>query len=115
MKQVIGAYGLTFTFSIFVLILIGLLGTAVYYKPLSDTASTVVDILETHEGLTNASSNLIHDLDEKLGKIDIVLEEEPLSDEFKRYTVKIQTTLTIPVINQKIPLATSKVTKRVIY
>ncbi|MEG0077447.1 MAG: hypothetical protein RR700_06365 [Anaerorhabdus sp.] len=115
MNKVIGAYGLTFTFCIFVLILIGLLGTAVYYKPLSDTASTVVDIIETHEGLTNSSSNLIHDLDEKLDKIDIVIEEEPLSDEFKRYTVRIESTLTIPVLNLKIPLRTSKVTKRVIY
>lgn len=115
MNKLIGAYGLTTVFVIYVLVLVGLLGTAVYYKPISDASSTVVDIIETHEGLTSSAQQLISNLDDELTKVEIVITEIPLNEEFIRYEVKIESTLTIPVINLKIPLNTNKTTKRVIY
>lgn len=115
MNKVIGTYGITFVFCMFVLILIGLLGTSVTYKPMSDTVSTVVDIIETHEGMTQSAIQMINDINHELSKVDIVVEEKPLSEEYKRYEVTVESTLTIPVLNLRIPLQSSKITKRVIY
>lgn len=98
----------------FVLILFGMLGYAVYYKPISDASSYVVDVIEVHEGLTSDAQVLIDQLDQDMTKATIKIDTQSMGD-YKSYQIKVITSLHLPILNVDIPLSSKKTTKRCLY
>lgn len=115
MSKGIEAYGIVTLFCAFCLILIGITGYSIYYKPLSDSSNAVVEILEVHEGLTSEAETIINELDANLTKAEFTISKNDLSDDYYSYTVASTATLKIPVLNISIPLKSEKHTKRCLY
>lgn len=114
MSKAIEGYGIIYLFCMFVLILFGMLGYAVYYKPISDASCFVVDVIEVHEGLTSDAQVIINQLDQDMTKATIQINPQAMGD-YKSYQVKVITSLHLPVLNVDIPLTSSKSTKRCLY
>lgn len=115
MSKSIEAYGIITLFCMFCLILIGITGYSVYYKPLAESSTAVVEILEVHEGLTAEAEAIIHEMDSSLSKVEFTISRNDLSEDYYSYTVVSTATLKIPVLNISIPLKSEKHTKRCLY
>ena len=64
MSKLIEIYGVVLCFCIFVLIMIGVVGVGIYYKPVSDATIAVVEIIETNEGVNSNAANLIKKMEQ---------------------------------------------------
>lgn len=115
MSKLISEYASLYLYCMFVLILVGLMGIAVYYKPISDAAAYIVDVIEVNEGMNEHATTKINNLKSELTKAVITVTKEDLTDRYRTYNVTVTTTLTIPVIKLEIPLSTTKSTKRVLW
>lgn len=115
MSKLISEYTSLYLYCMFTLILIGLMGIAVYYKPISDAAAYIVEVIEVNEGMNELATTKINNLKTQLTKAVITVTKEELTDQYKTYNVTVSTTITVPVIKLEIPLSTTKSTKRVLW
>ena len=107
-------FGGLFVFTFCVLLIPQMLAFAVCYKTINELTSSMVEIIEVHEGLTEPAKQEIEVWKQRVPEVTVETERQP-QNERCTYKVTGKLQIEIALIGLKTELKASKTTKRVIY
>ena len=107
-------FGGLFVFTFCILLIPQMLSFAVSYKTINEMTSTIVEIIEVHEGMTEPARLQIEQCKNQIPEVSVTIEKQT-ADPGYTYKVTGMTGLSVDLIGLKTDVKTSKTTKRVIY
>ena len=114
MGKGIEIFGGLFVFTFCILLIPQMLSFAVSYKTINEMTSTIVEIIEVHEGMTEPARQQIQQCQNQVPEVQITISKQP-ADPCYTYKVTGKIGLSVDLIGLKTDVSTSKTTKRVIY
>lgn len=107
-------FGGLFVFTFCVLLIPQMLSFAIGYKTVNELTSTMVEVIEVHEGLTEQARQQIEQLKTRYPEVTVETQRTTL-DQRAVYQVTGRLHVRIDLIGLDTELKASKTTKRVIY
>ncbi len=107
-------FGGLFVFTFCVLLIPQMLSFAIGYKAVNELTSTMVEVIEVHEGLTEQARQQIEQLKTRYPEVTVETQRTTL-DQRVVYQVTGRLHVRIDLIGLDTELKASKTTKRVIY
>ena len=107
-------FGGLFVFTFCVLLIPQMLAFAVGYKTINELTSSLVEIIEVHDGLTEPARQEIETWKQRAPEVTVETERQ-LQDQRCTYQVTGKLQIEVALIGLKTELKASKTTKRVIY
>ena len=114
MGKGIEIFGGLFVFTFCILLIPQMLSFAVSYKTINELTSTIVEIIEVHEGMTEPAKIQIEQCKSRIPEVTVTIEKQPAEHSYT-YKVTGKVGLTVDLIGLKTDVTASKTTKRVIY
>ncbi len=117
MKAVIQIWGMLIVFMIIVFCIPQLMVFSVSYRQCSSIATGVVELIETHEGITetNQAHQKIAQIQNEYLNFDIAYKKENLANHQNKYRIIVTKVVKLFGSNIEMKVTSDKQTKRVMY